>query len=50
MMLHSGELPLRGAARSKEEGWGLPCCAELPGWGREEAAFEGSSRGAGLLD
>ena len=24
--------------------------AELPGWGREEAAFGGSSRCAGLLD
>ena len=54
MMLHSGELPLRGAARSKEEAasWGSSTAVlrGAAGMGREEAAFGGSSRCAGLLD
>ena len=52
-----GELPLRGAARLGEGGccvWGSSRCAELLGWGREEAAFGWGgapcSRCAGLPD
>ena len=43
MMLHSGELPLRGAARSKEEAasWGSSTAVlrGAAGMGREEAAL-----------
>ena len=49
-----GELPLRGAARLGEGGccvWGSSRCAELLGWGREDAAFGGELplRGAARL-